>query len=226
MKPLKTVTAVVFLVTFVFILFSTLHLDRSRRAKSDALRFRSLTVHEGEVKASTQARVTAPNPQRLSVHDRLRQTIPQNGAYWNRLLYTAIKQLENGEIPVSRDSEWSRCREWNQELLKTIVDDLLKYPPVLQIMNCRSPPLLINQPDKCLAGEGEGHNQTVLVFGIKSLPGHSEQRQVVRKSWAREGLSQNGLRVHTVFLLGSSSQDDRDLDPLLSFESQYFGDIL
>lgn len=29
--------------------------------------------------------------------------------------------------------------------------------------------------------------------------------------------------MHTVFLLGSSSQDDHDL---LSFESQYFGDLL
>lgn len=230
MKFLKTFSAVVFLVTFVFILFSTLHLERTRRAKSDVQRYRSLRVHEGEVKASTQARVTTPITQRLSVYDRLRQTIPQNGAYWNRLLYTAIKQLEKRESPASRDSEWSRCRESNQELLKTNIHDILLYPPVLQdflqIMSCRSPPLLINQPNKCVAGEGEADNQTVLVFGIKSVPGHFEQRQAVRKTWGREGLYQSGLRVHTVFLLGSSSQDDRDLDPLLSFESQFFGDLL
>lgn len=230
MKPLKTFTAVVLLLTFVFILFSTLHLERTGRAKSDVLWYRSLTVHEGEVKASTQVRATAPNTQRLSVYDRLRQAIPQNGAYWNRLLHTAIKQLENGEIPVRRDSEWSRCRESNQELLKTNVHDILLYPRVLQdfleTMNCRSPPLLINQPDKCVTGEGEADNRTVLVFGIKSLPGNFEQRQAVRTTWAREGLFQSGLRVHTLFLLGSSSRDDRDLDPLLSFESRHFGDLL
>lgn len=230
MKPLKAFTAVVVLVTFVFILLSTLHLERTRRSKPDVLRYRSVAVHEGEVKASTQARVTAANTQRVSsLYDRLRQTIPQNGAYWNRLLYTAMKQLENGEIPVSRDSEWSRCRESNQELLKTNVHDILFYPPVLQdflqIMKCRSPPLLINQPGKCVA-DGGAANQTVLVFGIKSVPGNFEQRQVVRKTWGREGLFQSSVRVHTVFLLGSSSQDDRDLDPLLSFESQHFGDVL
>lgn len=230
MKPLKTFTAVVFLVTFVSILFSTLHLERSRRAKSDVLRPRSPTVHQGEVKAPTQVRASAPNAQRLSVYDRLRQTVPQNGAYWNRLLHSAVKQLENGEIPVRRDSEWSRCRESNQELLRTNVHDILSYPPALQdflqIMSCRSPPLLINQPDKCATGEGEADNQTVLVFGIKSVPGHFEQRQAVRKTWGREGLFRSGLRVRTVFLLGSSSQDGRDLDPLLSFESRYFGDLL
>lgn len=227
MRPLKTFAAVVFF-TFAFILLSTLQLKRTRRAKSDVLRYRSLAIHKGEVIASNQARLTTPNTRRLFVYDRLRQTIPQNGAYWNRLLYTAIKQLENGEIPFSRDSEWARCRESNQELLKTNVHDILLYPPVLQdflqIMNCRSPPLLINQPNKCITGEGEADNQTLLVFGIKSVPGHFEQRQAVRKTWGREGLFQSGLRVHTVFLLGSSSQDD--LDPLLSFESQYFGDLL
>lgn len=229
MKPLRRFTAIVFLVTCVFILFSTFHLERTHRAKSDVLRYRSLTVHEGEVKASTHARVTAPNTQRLSIYNRVRQTIPQNGAYWNRLLYAAIKQQENREISASRDSEWSRCRESNQELLKTNIHDIHLYPAVLQdflqTLKCRSPPLLINQPHKCDTGEGEADNRTVLVFGIKSIPGHFEQRQAVRKTWGREGLFQSSLRVHTVFLLGSS-QDDRDLVPLLSFESQYFGDLL
>lgn len=108
MKPLKTFTAVVFLVTFVFIFFSTLHLERTRRAKSDVLWYRSPTVDKGEVKASTQVRATTPNTQRLSVYNRFRQTIPQNGAYWNRPLYTAIKQLENahGVPPGQLFSGW------------------------------------------------------------------------------------------------------------------------
>lgn len=230
MKPLRNIMSAAFLVTFVYFLFSTLHLERTRRAKSDVLRYRSLWVHEGEEKSSTPASATEPVTKSLSFYDRLRKTIPQNGAYWNRLLYTAIKQLENGEGPVSRDSDWSRCREPNQELLKTNVHDILLYPPVLQdflqIMNCRFPPLLINQPDKCATDDGGAANDTVLLFGIKSVPGHFEQRQAVRKTWGREGDFPNGLRVRTVFLLGSSSPDDRDLDPLLSFESQYFRDIL
>lgn len=222
MKPLKNITALAFLVTVAFILFSTLHLERSRKAKSDVQQSRSLRVQ-----ASTPAMATVPNTQSLPVYDKLRQAIPQNGAYWNRLLYTAIKQVENGKTLVSRDSDWSRCRDSNQELLKTNIHDILSYSSILQdflqIMNCRSPPLLINQPDKC-SGGGEAGNQTVLLLGIKSVPGHFEQRQAVRKTWGQEGLFQKGLRVHMVFLLGRSSQGD--LDPLLSFESQYFGDLL
>lgn len=225
MKPIKNITAVAFLVTFVFILFSTFHLERTHKAKSAVQHYRSLWNQEGDLKPSTQPMATAPKS--LPVYDKLRQTIPQNGAYWNRLLYTAIKQVENGKNPGSLDADWSRCRESNQELLKTNIHDILSYPSVLQdflqIMNCRSPPLLVNQPNKCAAG-GDADNQTFLLFGVKSVPGNFEQRQAVRKTWGQEGIFQNGLRVHLVFLLGRSSQDD--LDSLLSYESQYFGDLL
>lgn len=230
MKPVKAAAVAVTLFTFAFVLFSALHLGRTRRARSDAPRYQILQVPVGDGKTSTEARVTVPDSRSWAAYDKLRETIPQNGAYWNRLFYAAVRRLGNGEAPVGRAPDWARCRESNQELLRTNVHDVRLYPAALQdflqIMTCRSPPLLINQPNKCAAGEGGPRGQTALLFGIKSLPGNFEQRQAVRKTWGREGLYRKRLRVHTVFLLGSSLQDDRDLDPLLSFESQYFGDLL
>lgn len=108
--------------------------------------------------------------------------------------------------------------------------DFTSYPVLfqdfLQCMNCRSPPVLINQPNKCISGEREGDNPTFLLFAIKTTPGNFERRQAVRETWGRDGTYQSGARVRTVFLLGSSPLDDPDLSPLLSFEARHFGDLL
>lgn len=48
----------------------------------------------------------------------------------------------------------------------------------------------------------------------------------MRETWGREEVYKGGMRVRTVFLLGSSSQDDPDLSPMLSFEAQHYKDIL
>lgn len=171
-----------------------------------------------------------PHALNLSVSGKLRQTIAQNGAYWNRLLHLAARTLAKGENPSWPYYEWSQCKEKSKELVQTNVHDIASYPLMFQdflhSMNCRSPPVLHDQPNKCSAGGGEEVNQTILLFGIKSTPGHFEQRQAVRETWGREGVYANGLRVHTVFLLGSSPPEDPDLGPLLSFEAKYFGDLL
>ncbi|KAJ0047371.1 hypothetical protein NL108_006764, partial [Boleophthalmus pectinirostris] len=162
----------------------------------------------------------------VSVSSGLTQAIPQNKAYWNRLLYSALGQLDKKELEHHR--LWSHCREVNQELLKTNIHDFTSYPSMIQdflmAMNCKSPPLLVNQPYKCVRSEGGG--QTFLLFAIKSRPGNFEQRQAVRETWGREEVFQSGLRVRTLFLLGSPSSDDPDLGALLSFESKTFKDIL
>lgn len=48
----------------------------------------------------------------------------------------------------------------------------------------------------------------------------------MRETWGREGTYENGLRVRTVFLLGSAGQDDPNLSALLSFEARHNEDIL
>uniref|UniRef100_A0A8C6SFC6 Hexosyltransferase n=1 Tax=Neogobius melanostomus TaxID=47308 RepID=A0A8C6SFC6_9GOBI len=96
---------------------------------------------------------------------------------------------------------------------------------LLTAMNCRSPPLVVNQPNKCLSKDGRAC-PTFLLFAIKSRPGHFEQRQSVRETWGREGVFQSGLRVRTLFLLGKSSSNEPDIGALLSLEAETYKDIL
>ncbi|XP_042342120.1 N-acetyllactosaminide beta-1,3-N-acetylglucosaminyltransferase 2 [Plectropomus leopardus] len=202
-----------------------------RAAPEDPLKHPSFQVQDRKTQPSKQESFTTPKPvvHSVSVSDGLRRSIPQNGAYWNRLLHSALRNLDKEENPFGHDSDWFHCRETNQELLQTNVHDFTSYSALfqefLQGMNCRSPPVLLNQPNKCVF-EGKGDNHTSLLFAIKSTPGNFERRQAVRETWGREGMHQSGLRVRTVFLLGSSPQEDPDLNPLLSFEAKRFGDIL
>ncbi|KAM7398956.1 hypothetical protein PAMP_018256 [Pampus punctatissimus] len=238
MKPIQTFSAIVLLGTlFLIFFYSTLHLETTYSYKAepeDILKSPSFHVHNGDVLelAFESENFITPPPDfyNVSVSEGLRQTIPQNRAYWNRLLYSALRRMAKGEDPFRHDSRWSQCRETNEELLQTNVHDITSYPVLfrdfLQGMNCRSPPVLVNQPNKCISGEKKGDNKTFLLFAIKSTPGNFERRQAVRETWGREEVYKGGLRVRTVFLLGSSSPDDPDLSSLLTFEALHFGDIL
>ncbi|XP_039642304.1 N-acetyllactosaminide beta-1,3-N-acetylglucosaminyltransferase 2 [Perca fluviatilis] len=233
MRRIKTLSVVVVLATlFLIYFYSTLHLETaySRRAGPGGLqKHPSRQVQDSDVKTPSS---TTPHPDvhDVSVSDVLRETIPRNGAYWNRLLYAALRNLDKGEDPFRRDTNWSGCRETNQELLQNNVHDFASYPVLfqdfLQGMKCRTPPVLLNQPNKCISGDGKGDNQTFLLFAIKSNPGNFERRQAVRETWGREGTHQSGLRVRTVFLLGSPPLDDPHLAPLLSFEASHFKDLV
>ncbi|KAM9318764.1 N-acetyllactosaminide beta-1,3-N-acetylglucosaminyltransferase 2 [Pholidichthys leucotaenia] len=237
MRHFQRFSAMVLAVTLFVIFFSTFHLKptHSRRfAPEVPLKQPSTQVREIDEKTQPSEQMGIPTPSsyvyNMSVSNNLRQTIPQNGAYWNRLLHSALKRLDTGKIPLTRDSNWSRCREMNQELLQTNVHDFTSYPVLFQIflqgMNCRSPPILIDQPNRCNSGQGSGKDETFLLFAIKSTPGNFEQRQAVRETWGQERVYENGRRVRLVFLLGSSSPDYPNLNPLLSFEEKRYGDIL
>ncbi|XP_014880413.1 N-acetyllactosaminide beta-1,3-N-acetylglucosaminyltransferase 2 [Poecilia latipinna] len=153
----------------------------------------------------------------------LRKIIPHDVAYWNRLFYSAVTNTEENDNPSRREHPWSACKEENQEVLRINVHDFDSYPPLFQTylkgMNCRSPPILINQPMKC-------NNHTFLLFAIKSSPANFERRQAVRETWGRDGVYKNGRRVRSVFFLGNYQPDDPNLSALLSFEAKHFGDIL
>lgn len=237
MRLIQTFGAMVLLVTLFLIFYSTLHLEiiYAQRARAeDGLKNRSLWFHNPAMttQPSKQDIFTTPQPDvhSVSVSDGFKNTITQNDAFWNRMLYSGLLNLDKGGNPFRHDSKWSRCRETNLELLQTNVHDFSSYPVLirdfLQGMNCRSPPVLINQPNKCISAEEEGDKQTFLLFAIKSVPGNFEQRQAVRETWAREAVNQSRPKVRTVFLLGSSPQDDPDLNSLLSFEARHFGDLL
>lgn len=231
MKRIHTFSALVAFVTLFLIFYSTINLETTyslREGPANRLNHPTLQVHirDGKSQASNQGRVIILPPAVLnvSVLDGLRHTIPQNGAYWNRLLYSVFRN------PFGHNSNWSLCRQTNQEHLRTNMHDFPSYPflfqDFLQGMNCSSPPVLLNQPNKCRSGEGKDDHQTFLLVTIKSTPRNFEQRQAVRETWGGEGVYQSGLRVRTVFLLGSSPPEDPDLSSLLAFEARQFGDLL
>lgn len=226
---------------FLIFLYSTFNLESSYSHKpvgvdslkpegEDPSKHPSIHVRDRNLKKQSKREdVAAPISfvHNVSVSADFRESIPQNGAYWNRLLYSALSNLDQGESPFSQPSH---CKETNHELLQTNIHDFNSYPLLfrsfLQWMNCRSPAVFINQPSKCMFSEGESKNPAFLLFAIKSTPGNFEQRQAVRETWGQERVYKNGLGVRVVFLLGRSSPDDPDLSSLLSYEAKHFGDIL
>ncbi|CAN9511636.1 unnamed protein product [Ophioblennius macclurei] len=220
---------ILFISTFLIFFYSTLHLEATHGLKAGHLRRlkdRDLQGFDADVKTQQPAlqesfSMTAASLN-MSTSKGLKEMIPQNGAYWNRLLHSVL----NARRRVER---WSRCREKNRELLDTNIHDFSSYPVLFQTfsegMSCRSPPVLIGQPKKCLS-DSEENQQTFLLFAIKSTPGNFARRQAVRETWGQERAYGAELRVRTVFLLGSAGPDDPDLSLLLRAEAQRYADLL
>ncbi|MEQ2227258.1 hypothetical protein ILYODFUR_035933 [Ilyodon furcidens] len=209
MKYKRTFWAMVFATMFLlFFYFFTVNLEK-------------INTNKIATNFPKEVNFTMPplKPHIMAASEDLKKIIPKDTAYWNRLFYSAMNSFNTGkkEIP------WSVCREENLDFLRLNVHDFDSYPPLFQTflkgMNCRSPPILFNQPFKC-------NNQTFLLFAIKSSPANFERRQAVRDTWGREGVYQNGRRVCLVFFLGSYPPDDPNLGALLSFEAKHFGDVV
>ncbi|XP_058010708.1 UDP-GlcNAc:betaGal beta-1,3-N-acetylglucosaminyltransferase 9 [Ahaetulla prasina] len=83
--------------------------------------------------------------------------------------------------------------------------------------------LLINQPKKCMRSS----ERPFLLVAIKSLVEEFDRREIVRKTWGREGLV-NGLQVQRVFLLGVPKNKTMlpTWETLVRQESQLYRDIL
>ncbi|XP_069787772.1 N-acetyllactosaminide beta-1,3-N-acetylglucosaminyltransferase 2 [Narcine bancroftii] len=95
-----------------------------------------------------------------------------------------------------------------------------QFKDFLTYLRCRSYPLIIDQPTKCM-------NKPVLLLAIKSLESHFDRRQAIRQSWGSEVTIRNKT-IARIFLLGKSSQVDDfpDLSDMLKFESEQHNDIL
>lgn len=195
------------------------------------------TVHSNQTNTSPFQRIIQsslsgkhPVSELVSISQAFRKAVPKNLAYWNRVLHRRLRNFDTGMYKAERDN-WSHCRVVDQEILSTNIHDFGSYSQLQQGfvrgMECKDPPLLIDQPNKCRSQEGrDDDGQTFLLFALKSTPQHFERRQAVRETWGREALYEGRLRVRTVFLLGSLSTDDPDLNHLLSFEAKHFGDLL
>ncbi|KAK6296306.1 hypothetical protein J4Q44_G00340190 [Coregonus suidteri] len=182
-----------------------------------------------EVKRSVPVQFTVPPPpdvNQAAVSAAIRKVIPQSTAYWNRLMYSGLRRLDQGGNSTRQEAlDWSRCRH-NPKQPLTNIHDLTSYPELHQDfvhgMECRNPPILIDQPEKCTSED----RVTFLLFAIKSTPRNFEQRQVVRETWGREAVYGGGFRVRTVFLLGTTTPDEPNLSQLLGSEARHHGDLL
>ncbi|XP_056139201.1 N-acetyllactosaminide beta-1,3-N-acetylglucosaminyltransferase 2 [Lampris incognitus] len=246
MKRIQVLVIMILLSSLVLVLlYSTLTSERTFSHKAlaqDLTETQTLRAHAPTAAAddgddddddavpthpSKQDRVTSfLNVIDISVPASFRKDIPHNRAYWNRLLHANLRQLDQGPYYIpTRGGGWSHCKEMNDGHLKTNVNDFTSYTDTyrdyLRGMNCRYPPVLIDQPNKCISA-----GKPFLLFAIKSTLANFEKRQAVRETWGKEGLYEDGLSVSTLFLLGSSSLNDPDLKPLLQFEAKHYGDVL
>ncbi|KAM6932930.1 N-acetyllactosaminide beta-1,3-N-acetylglucosaminyltransferase 2 [Xenentodon cancila] len=212
-----------FVALFLVLFYSSLHLETT------------YSVQSGDRAVTNPAKprgVTSPPavPFNISVSKELRGFIPQNGAYWNRMLHAFIKRADKDQGVFGNELKWSLCRKDNYEYLRLNIHDFDSCPALLQSflqnMNCKAPPILIDQPDRCISAGVERSDQKLLLFAIKSTPENFKQRQAVRETWGQERTYENGLKVRTVFLVGNSSPDDPNLSVLLSSEAKHFRDVL
>ncbi len=113
----------------------------------------------------------------LTISETFRKDVPKNGAFWNRKLHSLLRQFDSIDNQTHKDPrDKFHCQPESFELLQTNIQDIQSYPPLygdfLRGMECRDPPLLINQPDKCASESGP--DQIFLLFAIKSIQKHFE----------------------------------------------------
>ncbi|XP_028263391.1 UDP-GlcNAc:betaGal beta-1,3-N-acetylglucosaminyltransferase 9 isoform X2 [Parambassis ranga] len=139
--------------------------------------------------------------------------------------------------PQAKSKSKSKSRRKNAVPTKAAVNPLPTLPPFdfegyLREKDNRDFKLLIDQPVKChiIAAEEDGGPETApyMLIAVKSVAADFDKRQVVRRTWGKEGHFQNGVSIRTVFLLGvPRNRTALPLwDRLLAYESQTFRDIL
>ncbi|XP_057685904.1 UDP-GlcNAc:betaGal beta-1,3-N-acetylglucosaminyltransferase 7, like [Corythoichthys intestinalis] len=121
---------------------------------------------------------------------------------------------------------------WDAQTLNCSEDDAVKSENWFQKLDprfhqfvlhrhCRYFPMLINHPEKC-------KDQVHLLMVVKSVIEQHDRREAVRKTWGREYKANGNKNIKTVFLLGSPSigKDAKNLQKLIEYEDQIYGDIL
>ncbi|XP_028306872.1 UDP-GlcNAc:betaGal beta-1,3-N-acetylglucosaminyltransferase 9 [Gouania willdenowi] len=143
--------------------------------------------------------------------------------------------------PQSKSKTKPKPKKKNSKPTKAARNRLPTLPPFdferyLKEKDKRNFKLLIDQPEKCLiraAEEEEGGRRgswvaPYMLIAVKSVAADFHKRQVVRRTWGKEGPFQNGVTIRTVFLLGvPRNRSSLPLwDHLLAYESETFRDIL
>ncbi|GAA6084458.1 N-acetyllactosaminide beta-1,3-N-acetylglucosaminyltransferase 3-like [Tachysurus ichikawai] len=134
---------------------------------------------------------------------------------------TSPKSVREAEPPESTLCE--------QNMSATKIKGFFDFPLIIQdflyYRHCRQFPMLLNLPNKCNIPKGSG--ETFFLLAIKSSPKNYERRSVLRKTWAAERW-QNGIRIRTVFLTGTTGVgfEKKRINKLLKLENNKYKDIL
>uniref|UniRef100_A0A8D3ARS7 Hexosyltransferase n=1 Tax=Scophthalmus maximus TaxID=52904 RepID=A0A8D3ARS7_SCOMX len=144
--------------------------------------------------------------------------------------------------PQVKSKGKSKSRRKNAAPTKAPGKPLPTMPPFdfegyLRAKDNRDFKLLIDQPEKCHIrgaeeedGGGGGDDDTApyMLIAVKSIAADFDKRQVVRRTWGKEGRFPNGVSIRTVFLLGvPRNRTALPLwDRLLAYESESFRDVL
>ncbi|KAG7479538.1 UDP-c:betaGal beta-1,3-N-acetylglucosaminyltransferase 8 [Solea senegalensis] len=229
MGRIRMVTLMAMLITLFLIFYASLHLETSSSYRTEQRYItRNFLDNNYEMEATLETEsTTQAQPKVYNVSEDFKKLIPDNKAYWNRMLHFGLRSQDNGKSLFKDNMD---CNKANREHMQLNLHDINNYPALFQdfllLMNCRIFPVIINPPAKCISRKGDRKDKTTLLLAIKSTPWNFVQRQVVRETWGQEIEYEGGVIVKTLFLLGTTSQDSPDLSSLLSFEAKRFGDIL
>ncbi|XP_032436436.1 UDP-GlcNAc:betaGal beta-1,3-N-acetylglucosaminyltransferase 9 [Xiphophorus hellerii] len=154
----------------------------------------------------------------------------------------SCKPRLKSEPSQSKSSSQIRSRSRKKKVIPTAADGkrLPTLPPFdfekyLREKDKRNFNLLIDQPEKCRireeeegGGRGGAVSAPYMLIAVKSTAADFDKRQVVRRTWGREGALHPGRSIRTVFLLGiPRNRSSLPLwDRLLAYESQAFQDVL
>ncbi|XP_077166348.1 UDP-GlcNAc:betaGal beta-1,3-N-acetylglucosaminyltransferase 9 [Paroedura picta] len=125
-----------------------------------------------------------------------------------------ISEVKHAQVEVQEDLTTT---------LATLTQSAFDFKGYLRNKDNRKFELLVNQPKKCRTSPGG----PFLLIAIKSLVEDFDRREVVRKTWGREGPI-NGAQVQRVFLLGVPKNKTSlpTWETLVRQESQMYRDVL
>lgn len=133
----------------------------------------------------------------------------------------AQQRVSNG-TPASWDAQVLNCSEDSSVRTQDWFRRLdPRFHQFVLHRHCRYFPMLINHPEKC--ADGDVH----LLMVVKSVIEQHDRREAVRKTWGKEH-TVDGKKIRTLFLLGSptTGKDTKNLQKLIEYEDQIYGDIL
>ncbi|XP_072244773.1 N-acetyllactosaminide beta-1,3-N-acetylglucosaminyltransferase 3-like [Leuresthes tenuis] len=148
----------------------------------------------------------------------------------HKSVHPRINVRDNQIRPINKKNSyvysWPKCQHnstaANITAFATLPQNIQDF---LYYRHCRHFPMLLDLPGKC--GGPDKSGEVFLLLAIKSSPMNYERREVLRKTWAKERLS-NGVWIRRIFISGTSGdgfQKER-LNKLLALEQREFGDIL